>query len=46
VPRDAALVFPWFRRAAEQGDAQAQFTVGLMSANGNGTAKDDAQAVE
>jgi len=34
-----------FLRAAEQGDSDAQSNLGVMYANGQGVAKDDAQAV-
>ena len=34
------------RQAAEQGDATAQFNLGIMYANGRGVLKDDAEAVE
>ena len=34
----------WYRKAAEQGDAKAQFNLGLMYANGRGVRQDDAQA--
>ena len=30
----------WFRKAADQGDASAQFNLGVMYANGSGTAGD------
>ena len=33
------------RQAAEQGDATAQFNLGIMYANGRGVLKDDAEAV-
>ena len=33
------------RQAAEQGDATAQFNLGLMYANGEGVPEDDAEAV-
>lgn len=35
----------WYRLAAEQGYADAQFRLGLMYAEGRGVAKDDAEAV-
>ena len=34
------------RQAAEQGDAAAQYNLGLMYANGEGVPKDDAEAVK
>jgi len=36
----------WFRKAAEQGDAGAQFNLGNMYDQGKGVAQDYAQAVE
>jgi TPR repeat protein len=36
----------WFRKAAEQGHAMAQFNLGVMYANGEGVPKDDAEAVK
>ena len=47
------LIAPWAlgqdltetRRLAEQGDADAQFNLGFMYANGRGILKDDAEAV-
>ena len=30
VPKDSAEAVKWFRLAAEQGDAQAQFQLGVM----------------
>ena len=44
VPKDYAEAVIWFRRAAEQGYAVAQFVLGLMYANGDGVPKDDVQA--
>ena len=41
---DKALV--WFRRAAEQGFADAQFSLGLMHNNGEGMPRDYTKAVE
>ena len=35
-----------FRKAAEQGDAEAAYQLGVMCHNGEGAEKDDAQAVE
>ena len=45
VTKDDAQAAAWYRKAAEQGHAPAQFNLGLMYANGTGVAKDDAQAV-
>ena len=35
----------WYRKAAEQGNASAQFNLGLMYAEGKGVAQDDREAV-
>ena len=43
--RDYQKAFRLWKRAAEQGDASAQFMVGLMYASGSGTPEDDAKAV-
>ena len=42
---DDQKAFRLWKRAAEQGDASAQFMVGLMYAGGSGTPEDDAKAV-
>jgi len=36
----------WYRKAAEHGDAKAQYNLGIAYAKGEGIAKDEAQAVE
>jgi TPR repeat protein len=36
----------WYRKAAEQGDATAQYSLGLMYYNGKGVPKDDVEAVK
>lgn len=36
----------WYRKAAEQGDADAQIEIGWMYHNGNGVLKDFAQAID
>jgi TPR repeat protein len=36
----------WFRKAAEQGEAKAQFNVGIMYAHGQGVPRDDVQALK
>ena len=36
----------WFRKAADQGDASAQFTLGRMFATGTGVERDPAQMVQ
>ena len=45
VPHDDAQAFAWFRKAAEQGNAQAQFNLGVMYGLGQGVPHDDTQAV-
>ena len=45
VLKDEAEAVRWYRLAAEQGDAAAQFNLGLMYANGEGVLKDEAEAV-
>ena len=35
----------WYRKAAEQGDADAQYSLGVMLDNGAGVPEDDAAAV-
>ena len=45
VSQDAAEAVTWFRRAAEQGHAGAQFTLGVMYAAGEGVPEDDVEAV-
>ena len=34
----------WYRKAAEQGNAKAQYNLGWMYANGLGVAKDEVEA--
>ncbi|RLB71806.1 MAG: hypothetical protein DRH07_05860, partial [Deltaproteobacteria bacterium] len=36
----------WYRKAAEQGDAKAQFNLGLMYVKGNGVTLDHVEAVK
>ena len=36
----------WYRKAAEQGDVEAQHNLGLMYYNGEGVAEDNAEAVK
>ena len=45
VPQDYAETVRWLRRAAEQGEARAQFNLGHMFHNGEGVAQDYAEAV-
>lgn len=46
VPKDSAEAAKWYRLAAEQGYAQAQFNLGVIYATGEGVPKDDAEAVK
>ena len=45
VPQDAAEAVTWYRKAAEQGDAEAQYSLGVMYDTGEGVPQDDATAV-
>ena len=36
----------WYRQAAEQGEAEAQYNLGLMYANGRGVPENDAEVVK
>ena len=45
VPPDAAAAVAWYRRAAEQGDARAQYNLGGMYREGRGVPQDAAGAV-
>ncbi len=42
IAKSAAV--KWYRRAAEQGDARAQYNLGLLYANGEGVPQDFVQA--
>ena len=46
VPEDYAEAVKWFRLAADQGDALAQYGLGITYANGNGIPQDYAEAVK
>ncbi len=46
VPQDDAEAVRWYRQAAEQGAAEAQYNLGLMHANGRGVPENDAEAVK
>jgi TPR repeat protein len=46
VPRDNAEAVKWYSKAAEQGDANAQYNLGLMYNSGEGIPRDDAEAVK
>ena len=45
VKKDYAQAVHWFRKAAEQGYADAQNNLGVMHKRGRGVKKDDAQAI-
>jgi hypothetical protein len=42
--RNDAEAIKWYRKAAEQGDAVAQFNLGIMHTNGVGVSQNDAEA--
>jgi TPR repeat protein len=44
VQEDDVEAVKWFRLAAEQGDASAQYNLGVMYTNGEGVPKDDVTA--
>ncbi len=44
VPQDYKEAVRWYRLAAEQGDADAQYNLGLMHAKGRGVPQDNVQA--
>ncbi len=46
VARDNAEAAKWYRKAAEQGDAGAQFNLGVMYGGGQGVPQDYAEAVK
>ncbi len=46
VEKDDAEAVKWYRKAADQGYALAQYNLGVMYANGRGVVKDDAEAVK
>ena len=46
VAKDEAEAVKWYRKAAEQNDAEAQYNLGICYANGQGVAKDEAEAVK
>ena len=45
-PLDPVLAVAWYRRAAESGLAEAQFNLAHCLATGNGTARNDAEALD
>ena len=46
VPQDDKLAVSWYRKAAEQGEAKAQFLLGGKYFEGKGVAQDKQQALE
>ncbi len=40
VPQDYAAAVGWYRKAAEQGDAESQFNLGLLYRQGQGVPQD------
>ena len=46
VPKDSFEAVKWYRKAAEQGHADAQYNLGLAYRYGRGVPKDDAEAVK
>lgn len=45
VEQDLHKAATWFHKAAEQGDVEAQYTIGFMYANGEGVARDYLKAM-
>ena len=45
LTQDCAQAASWYRKAADQGDADAQYNLGLLYVNGQGVPQDYAQAV-
>ena len=45
VAQDDAQALVWFRNAADQGNADAQYSLGVMYRDGQGVAQDNAQAL-
>ena len=46
VAKDEVEAVKWYRKAAEQNYAEAQYNLGVCYANGQGVAKDEAEAVK
>jgi uncharacterized protein len=44
VPQDFAEAAKWYALAAEQGDAQAQYNLGIAYARGEGVTQDEVEA--
>ena len=45
VAKDESTAAEWYRKAAEQGDAEAQFNIGLMFVNGKGVPQSFSEAL-
>ena len=46
VPENDAEAVKWYRKAADQGHASAQYNLGVMYSNGEGVPENDAEAVK
>ena len=46
MPKNGSLVVKWYRKAADQGDVDAQFNLGVIYENGYGVPENDALAVK
>ena len=46
VPQNYEQAVQWFQKAADQGEAIAQFNLGLMYANGWGVAKNHQMSIQ
>ena len=46
VAQDDSAAMKWYRMAADQGDANAQYNLGVMYQNGQGVAQDDSAAIK
>ena len=46
VPQDHSEAVQWFRRAAEQGYAEAQFNLGVSYHKGEGVPQDDSESTK
>ena len=44
MPQDYAEALKWFRKATDQGQADARFSLGIMYKNGEGVPQDYVQA--
>jgi len=44
VPQDYKVAVKWYRLAAKQGDADAQYNLGVMYGNGTGVIQDNVYA--